>query len=310
MATILNYHKTKRKTTCVDPTTGTSADEVCNQWITITMIITGKKTRTDAAHHPDLTAESSTSSVSGPEKDLAVVVWWAAFGTSLFFRPVAEFAIRVVLFVVCTLSIAALDGFFNLLIGHAVLKAAKCTGYEASILSSIEAGALGGISVIGPIIFLTALLVAVVGNGERHSFISGHIALLLEIAIIVAVCAAACPVGVVVVLHTQLDKGPILDAAHAAQAGALGASIVIVPVMSIAAFCMHKAKAHSARKNASAPSRHLVDSGSILPSPVQNQGTTNLGTQRHKSFDVHTAVDIIYYMLVILCILTIRLLCF
>jgi len=263
----------------------------------------------DAARHPDLAVESSISSSSDPEKDLAVVVWWAAFGISLFFRPAAEVAIRVVLFAVCALLVGTLHGFLSLLIGHAVLKAARCDGYEPSIISSMEAGALGGISVIGPIIVLTALLVAMVGNAERHSFILERVAFLMEIAIIVAVSAAACPVGIVVVGHTQLDKGPTLDAAHAAQAGALGASIVTVPIVSIGAFCMREAKALSARKNASIPSMHLADSGSILPHPIPNQGTTT-GTQRHRRLDAHTAVEIVYYMLVILCILTIRLLCF
>ncbi|KIK96424.1 hypothetical protein PAXRUDRAFT_825950 [Paxillus rubicundulus Ve08.2h10] len=263
----------------------------------------------DAARHPDPATESSISSSSDPEKDLAVVVWWAAFGISLFFQPAAEVAIRFVFFAVCALLAGALDGFLSLLIGHAVLKAASCDGYERSITSSMEAGALGGISVIGPIIVLTVLLVAMLGNTERHSFTFECAAFLMEIAIIVAVSAAACPVGVVVVRHTQMNKGPTLDAAHAAQAGALGASIVTVPIVSIAAFCMREAKALSARKNASTPSMHLADSGSMLPHPIFNQGSTT-GTQRHRRLDAHTAVRIVYYMLVILCILAIRLLCF
>ncbi|KAF9243527.1 hypothetical protein BU15DRAFT_72192 [Melanogaster broomeanus] len=198
------------------------------------------------------------SSSSDPEKDLAVVVWWGALGISLFFRPAAELGIRAILFFICTVLVGALDGSLNLLIGHAILKAARCSDYEASILSSMEAGALGGISVIGPIILLAAFLVAMAGNANFHRFIPGHVALLLEIAIIVAVSTAACPVGVVVVRHMQFSQGPPLGPLHAARAGALGASILTVPLLSIAAFFMRESNAHSVRNSASVPSTHPV----------------------------------------------------
>ncbi|KIJ66854.1 hypothetical protein HYDPIDRAFT_108784 [Hydnomerulius pinastri MD-312] len=269
-----------------------------------------KKSGLDAELPSDPINDASMPSATDAEKNFAVVVWWAAFGILLFFQPAAELAFRVLLVSAGALIVGALAGFLNLLVGHAVLRAAKCTGYDASILSSMEAGALGGVSVIGPIILLTALLVALASSFERHRFISIYVTLVLEIAITVAVSAAACPVGIVVVHHMQLAKGSLLDAVHAAQAGALGASILYVPLVLSAVLFMREAKAFSVRKNASAHSMHLSGSGSFLPSPVQNQGVSENQSQRRRSFDVHTAVDIMYYMLIILCIITIRLLCF
>lgn len=74
--------------------------------------------------------ESFVSQSSDPEKDRVLLVWWTAFGISLFFRPVAEFVIRIPLFSVCALLISTLDGSLNFFIGHAVLRAVKYNVYD------------------------------------------------------------------------------------------------------------------------------------------------------------------------------------
>ena len=70
---------------------------------------------------------------SDPQKDRAIIVWLAAFGISLLFRPVAELVIRIIFFSACALLIGTLDSSLNFLVEHPVLRAAKYDGYESPL---------------------------------------------------------------------------------------------------------------------------------------------------------------------------------
>lgn len=185
--------------------------------------------------------ESSVPS-SDPEKDRQVLLWLIVFGFSLLFRPAVELAIRVLFFSACTLLIGTLDGSLNLLVGHAVLRAAKYNGYDPPLLSSIEAGSLGGIVVIGPITLATVYLIALLGGPKLQRALSIHVTFLLELASVIAVSAAACSLGVTIVLCMRPDDRAPLDTTHAARAGALGACLLTVPIVSAAAFLTREAQ--------------------------------------------------------------------
>lgn len=202
--------------------------------------------------------ESSIPS-SDPNKDRAVLIWFITFGFALLFRPAAELVIRILLFSACALLICTLDGSLNLLVGHAVLRAAKYDGYEPSLLSSLEAGSLGGIIVIGPTTLATVYLIALLGGHKLQRTLSTHIMLFLELASVIAVSTAACSLGVTIVRYTHPDNGPPLDTTHAARAGVLGACVLTVPILSTAAFLIHEAQAMpSARSEQSNPPPYLV----------------------------------------------------
>ena len=203
---------------------------------------------------PELSAPSSD-----PAKDHAITVWFATFGFSLLFRPVAELVIRIIFFAACALLIGTLDGSLNFLVGHAVLRAAKYDGYDPPLLSSLEAGSLGGIILIGPTLLATVFLIALLGGLKLQSVLSTYITFFLELASMIAVSAAACSLGVMVVLWTHPDSRPLLDATRAARAGVLGACILTVPVVSTVAFLMREAQTMpSARSEPGPPPPYLV----------------------------------------------------
>ncbi|KAF8558138.1 hypothetical protein OG21DRAFT_1601214 [Imleria badia] len=248
---------------------------------------------------------SSTPPSSDQAKDRAIIVWFAVFGASLFFRPAVELAIRILLFSACALLIATIDGSLNLLVGHAVFRAAKYDGYEPPLLSSIEAGSLGGIILIGPTTLATVYLIALLGGLKVQRALSFYITFLLEVASVVTVSAAACSLGVTIVqVCTHPDNGPPLDTTHAARAGALGACIFTVPIVSTAAFFMREAQTMpSARNEPITPPPYLADN---LDHPVNYV----VSRPRTRHVITHTSAETVGYVLVTLCILTIRLLCF
>lgn len=282
----------------------------------------------------------SESSVppSDPEKDRAILVWWAAFGFTLFFRPAAELVIRLVYFSICALLIGTLDGSINLVVGHAVLRAAKYNGYEPSLLSSLEAGSLGGLIVIPPITLATVSLIALLGGLQLQKALSRHITFLFELASTIAISAAACSVGVTIVQCTRPDNGQPLDATHAARAGALGACILTVPIVSTAAFFMYMREAQTMSSARNDPSTPLGDLVRAFTKEKKTWGDgfmlTNFGFLclfwgQVDAFGCHeshvpssprsrarphvltrTAAETAAYVVVIFCILTVRLLCF
>ena len=208
---------------------------------------------------PSGSTPPESSIPSDPRKDRAIIVWLAAFGISLLFRHLAELVIRIIFFSACALLIGTLDGSLTFLVGHAVLRAAKYDGYEPSLLSSLEAGSLGGIILIGPTTLATAFLVALFGGLKLQRTLSTHVTFLLELASVIAVSAAACSLGVTIVLWTRPDNGPPLDTTHAARAGVLGACILTVPIVLTAAFLLRQAQTiPSARNEPSASPPYLV----------------------------------------------------
>ncbi|KAF8428885.1 hypothetical protein L210DRAFT_3764842, partial [Boletus edulis BED1] len=230
------------------------------------------------------------SSVPSHSSD-PILVWFTVFGLSLLFRPVAELVIRVFFFSACVLLTGTLDGLLNLLVGHAVLRAAKYKGYDPPLLSSIEAGSLGGIIVLGPTTLATVCLIALIGGLKLQKMLSTHVTFLLELAFVIAMSAAASSLGVTVVRYcTRLDdlNGPPLDATHAARAGALGACILTVPLVSTAAFFMREAQMMpSARNEPITPPPCLVDN---LEYPVHHVASSPR-TRPHRHVITHTAAE-------------------
>lgn len=200
-------------------------------------------------HRVNSIPSGSTPPTSDTAKDRAIVIWFTVFGASLFFRPAVELVIRVLFFSACALLFGTLDGSLNLLVGHAVLRAAKYDGYEPHLLSSIEAGSLGGLVVVGPTTLATVSLIALLGGLKVQRALSFYITFLLEIASVITVSAAACSLGVMIVLRMHPDNGSPLDTTHAARAGALGACIFTVPIVSTAAFLMREAQAMPSARN-------------------------------------------------------------
>ncbi|KAL4066867.1 hypothetical protein V8B97DRAFT_1670056 [Scleroderma yunnanense] len=248
-------------------------------------------------------SSSTLTSSSDPEKNLAVVVWWAAFGISLFFRPAFELALRVCLLFIIALSLGALCGFLNLSLGDALLKAARCHGYDVPTVWTMQAGVLGGITVIGPslvvVLFILRGNVAKLIPELRHAIAS----FVLEIALSVAISAAAGSVGVLIVRRIYHDV-QVLDAMRASRAGALGASIVsVVNVVLIVTILL--CRSELPRKNVSTtPENTPLPSVQIVSSPASRTTVTC------DNVSVRTVITITYYSLTILCILTVRLLCF
>ncbi|KAG9315179.1 hypothetical protein JVU11DRAFT_4306 [Chiua virens] len=188
---------------------------------------------------PPVTAPSASSQAADEHR--AILVWWMIFGVSLFFRPVAELVIRILFFSICALLIGTLNGTLTLLVGHALLKVFKCDGYNPPFLSSIKAGSLGGLVVIGPSTLVTIFFMACLGSVKLHRVLSSHITFLLEIASLVAISAAACAVGVTLLrTHGYPDNPLPLDATRAARAGVLGACLLTVPLVSAAALVMRE----------------------------------------------------------------------
>jgi hypothetical protein len=253
---------------------------------------------TPSASSPSL--ESSVPS-SDPTKDHAITVWFAVFGVSLLFRPVAELVIRVLFFSACVLLIGTLDGSLNFLVGHAVLRAAKYDGYEPPLLSSLEAGSLGGVVLIGPTTLATVFLITLLGGLELQRALSTYITFFLELASVIAGSAAACSLGVAIVLWTDPDNAPPLDTTHAARAGALGACILTVPIVSVAAFLMREVQTMPSVRNEPSPPPPYLPVTHVASGPR---------TRPRRHVIAHIAAETIGYLLVTLCILTIRLLCF
>lgn len=220
------------------------------RWVTIT-------TPTNGDCPSNSTPSESSVASTSPEKDRAILIWWAVFGISLFFRPAAELVFRFLSFSVCALLIGALNGTLDLLIGHAVLRAAKYDGYDSSLLLSMAAGSLGGIIVMGPTALAIVLLITLVGP-KFQRVLSHHVVFLLELTSLVAVAAAACSLGVTVVQCMYPDNDPPLNATHAARAGALGACILTVPLVSTAAFFMCAAQTTPAASEPRITAPHLV----------------------------------------------------
>jgi len=189
----------------------------------------------------DLSPSVSSASSSDPEKNLAVVVWWAAFGTSLFFRPALELAIRTLLLLLLALSSGALYGFLNLSLGHALLRAAHCRGYDVPLLWTMRAGVLGGTAVIGPsiILLLAAVPLTLRGNAARLVLDWRHAvaSFVLEVAMSVALSVAAGAIGILIVYRMNREVD-MLDIMHGSRAGALGSSIISVVVVSVVAFLL------------------------------------------------------------------------
>lgn len=228
--------------------------------------------KTVSSHPPNSPlSESSVPSIpSHTEKERAIVVWFTAFGFSLLFRPVIELVIRFLVFSTCVLLIGTLDGALNLLIGHAVLRAAKYNGYDPPLLSSVAAGTVGGVLMVGPTILASACLIAILGGPKLRRALSAHITFLLELASLIAVSAAACSLGVTVLqrVHPGTLNDRPLDTTHAARAGALGACILTVPILSTAAFLMRDAQTTPAVWNKPAtldPSPRLVRNCAHVP---------------------------------------------
>ena len=107
---------------------------------------------------------------------------------------------------------------------------------------SLEAGSLGGIILIGPTTLATVFLVALFGGLKLQRTLPTHVTFLLELTSVIAVSAAACSLGVTILLWTHPDSDPPLDTTHAARAGVLGACILTVPIVSTAAFLMRQAQ--------------------------------------------------------------------
>lgn len=179
----------------------------------------------------------STVSLVDPEKDLTVVVWWAAFGASLFFQPAFKLIARVLFMLIGALVLGALDGLLSLTLGSAILASARCPGYDIPILVSMQAGILGGIAVTGPAILLLAG-VLVFGDGVVGRCIVDlrlrALSWVLELSLSTATAAAGSLAGVQIVRQMDLAT-EVLDASRAARAGALGAIIIALPIVCIAA---------------------------------------------------------------------------
>ena len=182
-------------------------------------------------------ASVSHGSESDPEKNLAVLVWWAVFGTCLFFGPALELAIRTLVLLILALSLGALYGFLNLSLGQALLRAAHCRGYDVPTPWTMRAGVLGGIAVIGPsiIVLLSAAPFVLRGNKALLDWRYAVASFLLEIALSVAVSVAAGAAGVLIV-HRIYRGVETLDAMRASRAGALGSLIISVVLVSVVTF--------------------------------------------------------------------------
>ncbi|KIM64316.1 hypothetical protein SCLCIDRAFT_23650 [Scleroderma citrinum Foug A] len=260
----------------------------------------------------DLSSSVLSASSSDPEKNLAVVVWWAAFGTSLFFRPAFELAIRILLLLLLALSLGALYGFLNLTLGHALLRAAHCRGYDVPLLWTMQAGVLGGIAVISPSILLLLAAVPLTLRGKaaklvldwRHAVAT----FVLEMAMSVALSVAAAAVGVLIVLRMTREVD-VLDIMRTSRAGALGSSIISVVVVSVVAFLLGPMGLMGVQQRSTrmavgaAPESAALPSFQIVSDPTSQPCKTN-------SHSRCTAVEITYYSLAILCVLTVRFLCF
>ena len=139
-------------------------------------------------------------------------------GCILLFVPLLAFEVG-------TYSFA---GFAGLTLGQAILSGARPSdaAYDVGLRSTMQVGAVGG-AVLGiPCTALTALLI-VASDGEDPW--SG-VGVIFQFALSAAFGAAVGPLGGAVLKH-HYEPSEVLDATHAARAGALGLFILGV-------FCM------------------------------------------------------------------------
>lgn len=109
--------------------------------------------------------------ISDREKTVRTLVWWGAFGSTLFFRPVAEVVIWLTSLQTCALPIGTLDGGSPLPSRwpcSVVPKAVKYNGYES--LSGI-------VVIIWRTTLATVPLIALLGGLKLQRAMPRHITL-------------------------------------------------------------------------------------------------------------------------------------
>ncbi|KAH7884332.1 hypothetical protein F5I97DRAFT_1830832 [Phlebopus sp. FC_14] len=161
-----------------------------------------------------------------------VVVLWVAF---CFSDLAVEIIIQLVLFSAIALSLGVIAGSINLLVGHTVLRAMGCCGYVRS--TNLAVSPSGGARRAHR--HRTFHLFDRIGPWWQYtpSEIPSHTALSLFVEIATTVAISALP-------HALRTTPPPLAIVHAARAGALGASVVPVPlIVVITALFMPETKA-------------------------------------------------------------------
>jgi len=260
------------------------------------------------------------------KKNPALRVWLAAFGIAVWLHVTAKLAIRIFFISTCIVLVSIIDGSLNLLVGHAVLRVAKHDGYDPPLPSSIQAGSLGGFVVIAPTTLAIVSLIALLGAGggsvlkTNNPILSRHLAVLLELASATAVSSAAASAGVAVVRWIRPDDRPPLDLLHAARAGALGACILTAPIVATAAWLwMREPRTWTWRRRrtesvtdtppAPAPALALTLTDG-RGRPLTYDPSNSRARPRPRVITGTVMMETMGYVLVTLCILSIRLLCF
>ncbi|KAH7884340.1 hypothetical protein F5I97DRAFT_1441006 [Phlebopus sp. FC_14] len=149
------------------------------------------------------------------------------------FRTVLTCVVWLLLGIAVAASIGAFLGFLATVAGHALLRATHHSGYDAPLSSSMKLGAVGGAVVIGLVIVVLAVSILSKTTLPQENWSNrwpNPLTPLLYGLVAIAVGAASCAVGIAIMReHSQGVQQ--LDTVHAVRAGALGAAILICPVV-------------------------------------------------------------------------------